>query len=144
MTARPMRQKRLGSIGILLSLTAVILLAAGSSGCLSQVGTGVSSPTTETTPGPAVTRIGSLIENPAAYDNTTVTVAGKITLECGSGCWFNLDDGSGIIYVSLGAGNFAIPQKVGARAVVTGTVRAGDAGPVLMGERVVIDGKAYP
>jgi uncharacterized protein YdeI (BOF family) len=91
-----------------------------------------------------VTRIGSLIENPAAYDNTTVVVSGRITLECGSGCWFNLDDGSGTIYVDLGAGNFAIPQEVGSRAVVEGTVRAGDAGPVLMGERVEIDGKVYP
>ncbi len=70
----------------------------------------------------AVTPIGDILNKPSDYDGKTVTIEGKITLECGSGCWFNLADESGIIYVDIAPNNLVIPQKVGSKAKVTGVV----------------------
>ncbi|HMA05893.1 MAG TPA: hypothetical protein VKO45_08205 [Methanomicrobiales archaeon] len=94
--------------------------------------------------GKKITSIGSIIENPTAYENRTVTISGKIVLECGSGCWFNLDDGSGTIYVDLKPHNFIIPQLGGEKAVVTGTVAIRDNTPRIFGEKVEVGGKVYP
>lgn len=57
-----------------------------------------------------------------AYTGKDVSFEGKITLECGSGCWFNLEDGTGKVYVDLLPSNFAIPQWVGKSVVVNGKV----------------------
>ncbi len=57
-----------------------------------------------------------------AYIGKDVKLEGRITLECGSGCWFNLEDETGKIYVDLLPSNFAIPQWVGKSVVVNGNV----------------------
>ena len=133
-----------GSLCVVAILVPALVIAVLTAGCLSQAGPGASSPTGGPGTGNGVTSIGSIIENPTAYENRTVMVAGKITLECGSGCWFNLDDGSGIIYVDMAAHNFVIPQKGGAHAVVTGRVKAGKGVPTLSADQVEIDGQVYP
>ena len=56
------------------------------------------------------------------YINKEIMLEGRITLECGSGCWFNLEDGTGKVYVDLLPSNFAIPQWVGKSVVVQGKV----------------------
>jgi hypothetical protein len=56
------------------------------------------------------------------YVGKEVVLQGKITLECGSGCWFNLDDGTGKLYVDLLPSNIAIPQWVGKTVVAKGKV----------------------
>lgn len=54
------------------------------------------------------------------YIGQEVKLEGRITLECGAGCWFYLEDETGTIYVDLGPSNFAIPQLVGRSVVVNG------------------------
>jgi len=56
------------------------------------------------------------------YVDKEVVLEGRITLECGSGCWFNLEDGTGKVYVDLLPSNFAIPQWIGKTVIVQGKV----------------------
>jgi len=79
--------------------------------------------------GPTIIKIGDILAKPGSYKGQEVIVEGKIISECGSGCWFTLNDGTGTIYVDLNPNNFVIPQKRGAAAKVYGKVviESGDA-----------------
>lgn len=66
--------------------------------------------------------VGSVLANPAQFLDKEVALKGKIVKECGSGCWFYLDDGTGSIYVDLAPGNFAIPQRTGRVVMLKGKV----------------------
>jgi uncharacterized protein YdeI (BOF family) len=124
--------------------TGLLILVTLLAGCLGQVGgSGTEGGTGQQSSAP-VTGIGKILENPEAYENQTVVIEGRITAECGSGCWLILDDGTGSMYVDLNAGNFAIPQKIGANAVAQGNVSLGRGNPSLLGQRVEVDGKEYP
>jgi len=72
------------------------------------------------------------------YVGKDVVMEGKITLECGSGCWFNLDDGTGKIYVDLLPSNIAIPQWVGKSVVVNGKVVKEDGDKKMVGTGVTL------
>lgn len=71
---------------------------------------------------PKVLKIADILEEPENYQGQTIVVKGKIISECGSGCWFTLNDGTGTIYVDLAPSNLVIPQKRGASATVLGQV----------------------
>ena len=73
-----------------------------------------------------ITALGNILAHPKDYDGKTVTIKGKITLECNTGCWFNLKDGDAVIYVDLSPSGFAIPQNSGRGAIVEGTVMTKD------------------
>jgi hypothetical protein len=45
--------------------------------------------------------IRDLFDHPDRYDGRTVIVRGKITTLCVRGCRFNLDDGTGVLFVQL-------------------------------------------
>src|SRR4030042_3949911 len=66
--------------------------------------------------------ISEIIAQPEPYKNTEIGLKGKIASECGSGCWFQLDDGTGQIQVDLSPSNLAIPPLVGRSAKVMGKV----------------------
>jgi uncharacterized protein YdeI (BOF family) len=72
-----------------------------------------------------------------------VVVDGKIELECGAGCWFVLNDGTGSIYVDILPNNFAIPQKSGEDARVYGEVTLKNGDPQIIGKMVLIGGEVY-
>jgi uncharacterized protein YdeI (BOF family) len=67
-------------------------------------------------------KIGDILENPGAYNGTKIAISGEVVNQCGSGCWFFLDDGSGTIYIDLLPNNFAIPPMRGSKVTVVGTV----------------------
>ncbi len=90
-----------------------------------------------------VTKIQDIIKNLPAYDGKTAVVAGKIVTECGSGCWFIIDDGSASIYVDILPSNFVIPQKRGSTAKVYGNVTTKDGDPMIIGKIVEIGGEIY-
>jgi len=71
---------------------------------------------------PPVVKIGDILTNPKEYDGKNVIVKGKITRECPSGCWFNLQEGNAVIYIDLLPSNIVIPQKTGSSARVTALV----------------------
>jgi uncharacterized protein YdeI (BOF family) len=88
-------------------------------------------------------KISEILENETTYHEKMVVVDGKIELECGAGCWFILNDGTGSIYVDILPNNFAIPQKSGEDARVYGEVTLKNGEPQIIGKMVEISGEVY-
>jgi len=69
------------------------------------------------------TKVEAILKEPGNFDGKTVTIQGKIIRECPTGCWFEVKEDSGIIYVDINPSGFAIPQKVGKKVIVEGKVQ---------------------
>lgn len=119
-----------------LVLAGLILSAIVITGCTTQ-----SSSALVVSPG--VTN-GAIIKDPAAYEGRELVLKGKIAAECGSGCWFLLDDGTGQLYVDLAENNFAIPQLQGSDVVMKGVIRVENGDPKLFATNVTVGGRSYP
>ncbi len=83
-----------------------------------------------------IVRISNILTNPNVYKGQVVVVKGKIISECGAGCWFTLNDGTGTIYVDLRPSNLVIPQKRGATATVYGEVVCASGNTYIIGKKV--------
>jgi ABC-type transport system substrate-binding protein len=83
-----------------------------------------------------ITKIGDILQNPATYGGKVVTVKGKIVSECGSGCWFTLQDANAVIYIDLAPNNMVIPQKKGSAAKVTGEIVRDGTDVYMVGSKV--------
>lgn len=81
-----------------------------------------------------VTPINEVVSNPQQFEGKTVRLEGTILAECPTGCWFDMRDEGGAMYVELHHSGFAIPQKVGSDIVVEGTVEMRDGKPILIGK----------
>ena len=81
-------------------------------------------------------KISEILGNPKNYDGKTVAVQGKIVSECGSGCWFTLQDGNAVIYIDLAPNNLVIPQKKGSNAKVIGKVIKEGSDVYMIGSKV--------
>ena len=125
----------------LLCVIIVIIVSVAFTGCTSLEGTSQAPASQETS---TVVSIGEIIKNPSVYNSTDVLVHGKILSECGSGCWFILDDGTGTLYVDLAPNNFVIPQISGTPVAVQGTIEIINGDPVLVAVKVVTDSRTYP
>lgn len=68
--------------------------------------------------------IKDILNQSSDYLGKRVTIEGNITKECGMrGCWFTVEDGSGVLLVDLESNNFTIPLgQVGNNAKVYGNV----------------------
>jgi len=69
-----------------------------------------------------MTAIKDIVQHPQDYEGKTVTVKGRISLVCETGCWFNLEDEGATIYTDLAPSGFAIPQNVGKKATAEGKI----------------------
>ena len=78
-------------------------------------------------------KISDILENETAYHGKMVVIEGNIELECGAGCWFVLNDGTGSIYVDILPNNFAIPQRSGEDARVYGEATLKNGEPQIIG-----------
>jgi hypothetical protein len=85
---------------------------------------------------PPLVKIADILVNPKEYDGKNVIVRGKISRECPSGCWFNLQDGNAVIYIDLLPSNIVIPQKTGSSARVTARVVREGSDVYLIGSKV--------
>ncbi len=119
-----------------LVLATLLLSAALLAGCTAQ-------PSAVPSATPGVTN-GAIIQDPASFEGKELVLSGKIATECGSGCWFLLDDGTGQIYVDLAENNFAIPQLQGSTATVKGIIRVENGDPKLFATNVTAGGQTYP
>jgi hypothetical protein len=81
-------------------------------------------------------KISDLLGNPKNYDGKVITVQGKIVSECGSGCWFTLQEGNAVIYIDLAPNNLVIPQKKGSTAKVIGKVIKEGSDVYMIGSKV--------
>lgn len=84
------------------------------------------------------TEISDILSNPKNYEGKTVKVEGKIITECPTGCWFDLKDETGAIYIDINDSGFAIPQKTGHRAIAEGKVKTKNGKVQIMGKGVEI------
>jgi uncharacterized protein YdeI (BOF family) len=91
---------------------------------------------TEPAPSPGIITVAELNKNSAALIGKEVIMEGKIVQECGAGCWFNLQDSTGIVYVDLAPNNIVIPQKVGSKAKVYGKVDKRSGVTYIIGSKV--------
>jgi hypothetical protein len=119
-----------------LLLAGLLLSAILIAGCATQ-----SSPAPAVSPG--VTN-GAIIKDPSAYEGRDLVLKGKIATECGSGCWFLLDDGTDQLYVDLAENNFAIPQLHGTTVVVKGVIRVENGDPKLFATSVMAGDRSWP
>lgn len=87
-----------------------------------------------------ITEVKDILADPKAFEAKPVTIEGKIDTECSTGCWFYVKVGSGnlTIYVDTGKSGFAIPQKVGKKILVEGTVVVKETGPMIQAKGVEI------
>lgn len=85
-----------------------------------------------------ITKIVDILRNPNLYNGKMVTIKGKITNECSTGCWFDTKDGEAVIYTTIEAAGFAIPQKSGHQALVTGKVLVENGKPKIIGRGVEV------
>lgn len=81
-------------------------------------------------------KIKEILNNPKKHENKDVVIIGKIIAECGSGCWFFIQDETGQIYVDLLPSKFAIPQRVGKEVIVYGKVAIKIGEPMIIGKGV--------
>lgn len=81
-------------------------------------------------------KIGDILSEPEKFTTGKVVIEGKIVSQCGAGCWFTINDGTGTIYVDLAPSNLTIPQKRGAFARVYGRVVTKGSDTYFIGEKV--------
>lgn len=102
-------------------------------------GSSVSNSTT-----PRSITLGELLENPSEYTDQVFEITGKITSQCGSGCWFIISDESGDLFVDLKPKDFVIPPSMGKEVTVTGIIKVKGSDVSWIGDSVTINGKTYP
>ncbi len=85
-----------------------------------------------------VTQIAKILKDPDGYIGKTVKVEGEIVSECPTGCWFNVTDATGTLYIDLFGANLAIPQKVGSQVVLEGEIKKRSGLPIIHGTGVVV------
>ena len=124
------KAKKIRLIAALLIILLVILGVSGCSGNSSNKSERYGVDITEK----RVVSVKDIYTNPNEYLNQTVRLEGKIVRECGSGCWFFLEDETGTIYVDINPSGLSIPPKVGKKVVVEGV-------PENKNGRISINGK---
>ena len=124
------KAKNIKLIGV---LVIVILIILGISGCSSNSSDNSERYGVDITE-ERVVNVKDIYTNPNEYLNQTIRLEGEIVRECGSGCWFFLEDETGTIFVDINPSGLSIPPKVGKKAVVEGV-------PENRNGRITINGK---
>ncbi len=88
--------------------------------------------------------IGNILNAADNFVGKSISVNGKITSQCGSGCWFIMSDDSGDLYVTLKPNNFVIPLSLGKKVIVTGNILIKDHDVTLVGSSVDVEGVHFP
>jgi len=124
------KAKNIKLIGVMLIIIFVILSISGCSGNSSNNSERYGVNITEK----KVVSVKDIYTNPNKYLNQTIRLEGEIVRECGSGCWFFLEDETGTIFVDINPSGLSIPPKVGKKVVVEGV-------PENKNGRISINGK---
>lgn len=131
--AKGEKMRKTKKIRLIAALLIILLVILGVSGC-----SGNSSNNSERygvdIAEKEVTSVKDIYTNPSEYLNQTIRLEGKIVRECGSGCWFFLEDETGTIFVDINPSGLSIPPKVGKKVVVEGV-------PENRNGRMTINGK---
>jgi len=125
---RKMRKNKLAAPALAVAVMAVLLFG----GCRKAKSYGGEITSRQATP------LKQILSDPNAYSGKTITIEGKITNVCPTGCWFNLKDENATIRIDLVPNGFAIPQNKGSGATVEGTVSVRDGQTEIIGKAVEI------
>ena len=87
--------------------------------------------------------VADILNAPEKYSASNLSIEGKVTSQCGSGCWFILSDDTGNLYVDLKPNNFVIPPSMGKNVVVNGTILEKNGDVAYIGSSVSVEGKPY-
>lgn len=93
---------------------------------------------------PLKVKVGDILSYPEKYSGITLFVDGKVTSQCGSGCWFIISDDTGDLYVNLKPNNFVIPPSMGKNVEVNGTIIEQNGDVAYIGSSVSVEGIYYP
>jgi hypothetical protein len=115
-------------------LTAVALLGILVAAC-SAAPAPAATPTSNTQVAVPVT-VRQLIDGSERFSAQRVSLTGQIKVECPEGCWFFLDDGTGMIYIDLKPAELTIPQKIGSRVTLTGKIKGSGGNLQILGDQV--------
>ena len=87
-----------------------------------------------------ITAVKDIFAETKNFEGKTVTIEGKITNECSTGCWFfvKIAQGNLSIYVDTGKSGFAIPQYTGRKVLVEGVVLVKKSGPMIQAKGVEV------
>ncbi len=96
-------------------LAVMLFLLIALSGCAAA-----STMTPTPLPTPIPVTVSQLIAGEGQFAGKKISMNGTVLLECTTGCWFFLDDGTGKIYIDLATAGLHIPQKVGSRVTLVG------------------------
>ncbi|GAH09496.1 unnamed protein product, partial [marine sediment metagenome] len=121
------------NIKLIVVLLIIILIILGVSGCSGNSSNKSERYGVDITE-KRVVSVKDIYGNPNEYLNQTIRLEGKIVRECGSGCWFFLEDETGKIFVDINPSGLSIPPKVGKKVVVEGV-------PENRNGRITINGK---
>jgi len=101
------------------SLFIILLIILGISGCADNIDNSKEKYGVDITE-KKISNIKDILVSPDEYLDRTIRLEGKIIRECGSGCWFFLEDDSGTIYVDINPSGLSIPPKIGKKVTVEG------------------------
>jgi len=82
--------------------------------------------------------VSEILGNPSSHNGDNVRISGRISEECPSGCWFKVEDGSGVIHVDIAPEGLAIPPRIGRDVEVEGSVFVNGNRTILLGKGVKI------
>ncbi len=85
-----------------------------------------------------LTEIKTVLKDPESFNDKEITIEGKISRECMTGCWFDVQGNGGTVFVNIKPSGLAIPQKVGKEVVVEGKVILRDGQITLIGKGLEI------
>jgi hypothetical protein len=85
---------------------------------------------------PTAVTVRQLIDGSEKYAGQTISLTGKIVVECPEGCWFFMDDGTAKIYVDLKPAGLTIPQKVGSRIELIGKTKGTGGNLQVLGDKI--------
>ena len=122
-----------------LDMKKILICACGLAVLAGLAGCGRSAETYgEAVPGVKPIPVRQLLAAPGDYTSAPVVVEGRITRECPTGCWFDLDADGAPLYVELNDSGLAIPQRVGKTVRVVGKVSTESGQIKLSGQGVEI------
>lgn len=86
--------------------------------------------------GKEVVKVKDIYVNSDKFLSQTIKLEGKIIRECSSGCWFYLEDDTGVIFVDINPSGLSIPPKVGEKATVEGNPEKRNGKIIIVGKGV--------
>lgn len=86
-----------------------------------------------------IVKINDINSDKEGYSGKTVKIEGKIMEICPTGCWFNVNDGTGVIHINLAGKDYVMEGgNLNSEVMVEGKVKYNDTGISMIGSGIEI------